>query len=96
MSHIDRSTEGLIEFQFATLEQLQDNTDLSIKDRIKLGQSLVSGIRQVASLELQHKRFIAKVPEFAKSIENRAGLRLVTTKPAEDEPAEEEPQAAAQ
>jgi hypothetical protein len=65
---IERSTEGLINAQFDLIDEVASTKELSLKDRIKNTTSLVSGIRQVAALDLQHKKFLAKAPEFAREV----------------------------
>lgn len=65
---IQRDTAGLIDIQFDLLEQVSDSKDLDLNQRIKNVGALVSGIRQVVSLELAHKQFAAKAPEFAKDV----------------------------
>lgn len=81
MSEIERSTEGLINVQFDLLETVVASKDLDLKGRIAAVGQLTGSIRQVAALELAHKKFLASAPEFAKN--NADALRLVKGKSEE-------------
>lgn len=62
---IERSTDGLIEHQFAMLDKVADEASLSIEKQVAMAAKLVNGIRGIAALNLAHMREAARAPEFA-------------------------------
>lgn len=63
---IERTTGGLIEANFTVLDELVNDTDTSLADKVKGMSLLTNNITKIGGLELANRKFMAQSPDLAR------------------------------
>lgn len=63
---IERTTAGLIEANFKQVDEVLDDENMALSDKIKHMATLTNNISKVGALELSNRKFAAQAPDLAR------------------------------